>query len=199
MCYNISIKCGGDILKVNDKIILNLFEDGCTVSEISKNTGLSRQGIYNILKRNSVNYKKASPTISPELLKSKLKKNSIRNVVRETGIPYHRVRKTMQKYKIEKNEIMRDILKVSDVERLYNELGFSDEKIAEIFNCSQYTIRSFRWKNNIYDKNRKWQERLPKSIYFSLRQKGYSLSDISEETDVPYYTVVKAKKLYEKE
>jgi DNA-directed RNA polymerase specialized sigma24 family protein len=76
-------------------------------------------------------------------------------------------------------------------------LGFSDEEIGKIFQCSQYTVRSFRWKHNIYNRNRQWQERLPKKVYLQLRQQKLSLSEISAITDVPYYTVVKAKKLYE--
>ena len=181
-----------------DNEVLRLFKENLSVSKISKMTGLSRQGIYNILQRNGVNYKKKVKSVEPHLLRKDLQHKSIKRVVQDTGVPYHRIKRIMDEHSIEKREIMRDILNVKDVSRLYNECGLDDKQIAQIFNCSQYTVRSFRWKYNIYDKNRLWQERLTKNIYRKLCSEGHSLSEISKITDVPYHTVVKAKKMYEK-
>jgi DNA-binding CsgD family transcriptional regulator len=73
------------------------------------------------------------------------------------------------------------------------------KEIGKIFNCSQYTVRSFRWKHNIYDKNRKWKEVLTFNDFVKMRSQGMSLIEISKKTGIPYHSVVKAKKIYESE
>ena len=94
---------------------------------------------------------------------------------------------------------MKDRLDKKIVRHLYDECGFNDRQIASIFNCSQYTVRSFRWNNGIYDKNRNWQINLTKEKFIVMRKSGKTLVEISNETGYPYHIVIKAKQLYENE
>ena len=120
-------------------------------------------------------------------------------VMNKYKIPYSYLRKVMKEQNIEKTEIMKDRLDKRVIKHLYDECGFNDEQIGSIFNCSQYTVRSFRWNNGIYDKNRNWKKDLTKDKFDTMRKSGKTLADISRETGYPYHIVIKAKQLYENE
>lgn len=179
--------------------VINLYRDGVSISKIAKKIKISRQGIYNILNRNKINYKKQKANIDIDQIKNDLKYNKIKYVMKKYNLPYSRVRKIIEDENIKKYEIMTDVLIVEDIRRLYCDVGMTDEEIGKIFNCSQYTVRSFRWKNNIYDKNRQWQRELTKSKFLQMRADNKTLKQISEETGFPYHIVIKAKKIYEQE
>lgn len=133
-----------------DEKIINDFYSGMTVIQLSKKYGLSRQGIYNVFIRNKIGYKKEKKKYDIEKIRSDLKYNSVKKTMDMNKISYYDISKIMKNENIFKNEIMKDILNVEDVDRLYNKQGFNDEKIAKIYNCSKYTVRAFRWKNGIY-------------------------------------------------
>ena len=182
-----------------DAEVVRQYQEGKSVAEISRNTGLSRQGIYNILNRKQINYKKVNKEVDVDAIKKDLQRNKIKSVMKKYGISYHFVRKLMDKNNIDKSEIMKDVLKKEDVERLYTEMGMSDEEIGRIFNCSQYTVRSFRWEHGIYNKNRNWHTILTKEMFLKMQDDGLSLRAIAEKTGIPYHTIVKANKLYNNE
>lgn len=180
-----------------DEIIIEAYNKDNNITNISKKYKISRQGIYNILNRNKINYKKQTRNIDVEILKKELKRNKMKYVMDKYNIPYSQIRKIINNEEIEKREILKNVLNVNDVNRLYKDVGMSDKEIAEIFNCSQYTVRSFRWQNNIYNRNRQWQKELTKRIYMNKRKMGKTLKQISDETGFPYHIVAKAKKIYE--
>ena len=182
-----------------DEEVVQQYRDGKSIAEISRNTGLSRQGIYNILNRKQINYKKGAKKIDTDAIMKDLQRNKIKRVMEKYDLSYHSIRKIMDKSNINKSEIMKDILKKEDVARLYCEMGMSDEEIGRIFNCSQYTVRSFRWEHGIYNKNRNWKSILTKDIFLRMQEDGLSLREISEETGIPYHTIIKAKKMYTNE
>lgn len=136
----------------NDKKIIDDFNNGMTVIELAKKYGFSRQGIYNIFIRNNIQYKKEKKKHNVHKIKQDLKYNSIKETMKINDISYYDINKIMRNENIFKNEIMRDRLNKDDIDRLYNKLNLNDEKIANIYKCSKYTISAFRWKNGIYKK-----------------------------------------------
>jgi len=183
--------------KINEKNIITSFKSGESVTKIAKENKISRQCVYNILKRKNINYKKEDYHIDSEMLKEKLKNNKMTAIMNKYKIPYSYLRKIMKEQNIEKTEIMKDRLDERVIKHLYDECGFNDEQIGSIFNCSQYTVRSFRWDNGIYDKNRNWKKDLTKDKFNIMRKSGKTLADISRETGYPYHIIIKAKQLYE--
>ena len=184
---------------INEQKIVLSFQNGESVTKIAKKYGISRQCVYNILNRKNINYKKEDYNVDGETIERELKNNKMVSVMEKYQIPYSYLKKVMDEQNIKKSEIMKDRLKQDVVKHLYNDCGFDDEQIGKIFNCSQYTVRSFRWENGIYDKNRNWKKDLTKEKFVSLREKGKTLVDISRETGYPYHNIVKAKQLYENE
>ena len=182
-----------------DRIVIDAYKNGDSITEISRRYNISRQGIYNILNRNEINYKKQKNIINFDVLKEELKYNKIKYIMDKYNISYSQMKRIMENENIKKYEIMNDVLNIADVKRLYCDIGMSDIEIGRIFNCSQYTVRSFRWKNNIYNKNRQWQKLLTKKLYLQKKREGKTLKQISAETGFPYHIVAKAKKLYEHE
>lgn len=175
--------------------IIELFKNGMSVAKIAKEVKMSRQGVYNILIRKKIKYKKDIKNVEIDVLENELKNKKIKDIISETEIPYHQLRKVMKENGLRKSELLNDILKKDIIDRLYNEKGFNDVEIAKIFNCSQHTIRSFRWENNIYSRRRNWQKELTKEHFLELKKK-YSLREISEMTNLPYHTIVKANQIY---
>ena len=184
---------------MDEKNIINAFQNGMKISEISKKYGYSRQGIYNILQRNNINYKKVKPEINVEEIKKDLRHKSINKIIKEKNISYHQIKNIMEQNNLKKKEIMTERLTVENVKRLYCEKGLNDIEIGRIFNCSQYTVRSFRWKHNIYNKNRNWKKELTKEKYLKMRKEGKNLMEISKISNFPYHIIMKAKALYENE
>ena len=184
---------------INEQQIVLSFQNGESVTKIAKKYGISRQCVYNILNRKNINYKKEDYNVDSETIERELKNNKMVSVMEKYQIPYSYLKKVMEEQNIKKSEIMKDRLKQDVVKHLYNDCGFDDEQIGKIFNCSQYTVRSFRWENGIYDKNRNWKKDLTKEKFVSLREKGKTLVNISRETGYPYHIIVKAKQLYENE
>ena len=185
-------------MKEKDNNVIMSFKKGMSVSQIAKKYHISRQGVYNILNRNNINYKKVPSIIDVDKIAQDLKHNNIKTVMNKNGVSYHALRKIINENELEKREIMKNVLNVKDVKRLYCDIKLDDEKIGKIFNCSPYTVRSFRWKHNIYDENRRWMDILTKDVYQKLRRNGKSLTEISQIVNIPYYLVVKAKSIYEK-
>lgn len=183
--------------KINEDKVVESFNQGDSITKIAQINNVSRQCIYNILTRKNVNYKKERPTIQIEQLKEDIKHNKLSYVMGKYNLPYSYLKKIMDEENIDKRDIMNGVLSEERVRHLFCVSGFNDSEIAKIFNCSQYTVRSFRWKHNIYGKNRKWQEELSKKKFEQMRQKGMSLTEISKETGLPYHIITKAKRLYE--
>lgn len=183
--------------KINEDLIIESFNNNLSITKIAKKYGISRQCVYNILNRKNVNYKKEDYGVDIDALKKDLKCNKMRDVMEKYNIPYSYLKKIMDEEKIQKREIMKDVLNYEIVKHLYDECDFSDEQIGNIFNCSPYTVRSFRWQNNIYDKNRNWQKHLTKNDFIKMRKSGLSLAEISRKTGYPYHIIIKAKQVYE--
>ena len=57
---------------IRDIDIIKAFKEGMSISELSKKYNYSRQGIYNILQRNNINYKKRTFRGSFSVYKDKL-------------------------------------------------------------------------------------------------------------------------------
>lgn len=138
------------MLKKYDESVLTMYDNGMSVMAISKAMGISRQCVYNILNRNFINYKKPSKKVNIDAIKEEMKYSKMKQVMLRHDLTYAQMKKIMKEENIEKREIMKDILKIEDVRRLFHKYKMSDKDIAQIFNCSEYTVRSFRWKNGIY-------------------------------------------------
>lgn len=184
---------------INEQNIITSFKNGESITKIAKENNVSRQCVYNILNRKNINYKKEEYYIDEDILKEELRNNKMITVMNKYKIPYSYLKKIMKQKNIEKTEIMKDRLDKKVIRHLYDECGFNDKEIASIFNCSQYTVRSFRWNNGIYDKNRNWKKDLTKQKFSSMRKAGKTLTDISKEAGYPYHIIIKAKQLYENE
>lgn len=182
---------------IRDIDIIKAFKEGMSISELSKKYNYSRQGIYNILQRNNINYKKDKPEINIEDIKYDLKQKSINRIMKEKNISYHQMKNIMEKNNLQKKEIMSERLTEENIKRLYCEKGLDDMQIGKIFNCSPYTVRSFRWKHNIYNKNRNWKKELTKKKFLAMRKQYKTLTEISKISNLPYHIILKAKSLYE--
>ena len=66
---------------IRDIDIIKAFKEGMSISELSKKYNYSRQGIYNILQRNNINYKKDKPEINIEDIKYDLKQKKPRKAL----------------------------------------------------------------------------------------------------------------------
>ncbi len=138
------------MIRQYDEKVLQMYRDGLSVMKIAKKLNISRQCIYNILNRNFINYKKPSRNVDIDAIKEEMKYSKMKKVMENHDLSYAQMKKIMKDENIKKREIMKDILKVEDIGRLFCKYRMSDKDIAQIFNCSEYTVRSFRWKNGIY-------------------------------------------------
>lgn len=180
-----------------NELIVKKFNNGEKITNIARELKVSRQHVYNILNNNKIQYKKAKNNIDVNEIKQSLNYDTIKGIMDKNEISYYEMNKIMKENNLTKKSIMNGRLSVNNVKRLYQEVGLNDKEIGRLFNCSEYTVRSFRWNNNIYNKNRNWKNTLTKDVFYKLRSEGKSLKEISEVVQLPYYLVLKAKNEYE--